>query len=132
MSTTSAPIPRLPLPSTGNLTPPLRTQIHQILLSTNAISTIHLALLQECQSSGWLEAIRRRALELLRSGECGSFEEVMDAVLREARGKNVNGVISNGTAVEEKTNVKIPETVTAEGVKIVKGVLEEMLDVGEE
>lgn len=94
----------------------------------------------------------------MRSGACASFEEVMDVVLREVRGRGqgpgqglglglgrngvgggevvVNGVGvgvgGSGNAEEEKTDVRVPESVVAEGVKIVRAVLEEVLDVPDE
>ncbi|MCJ1393535.1 hypothetical protein MMC18_006410 [Xylographa bjoerkii] len=136
---------RVPIPPGGTLTTPLRSQLNAALLSTSAIPTIHAALLHECQASGWLDLIKARVLDLLRSGECVSYGEVMAVVLREMKGngrmdgegsfavKKENGVNGVNGAGSGKGALRVPERVVEEGVRVVRGCLEEVVDIeGEE
>ncbi|MCJ1433289.1 hypothetical protein MMC27_002648 [Xylographa pallens] len=151
---------RIPLPPTGTLTPPLRSQLNAALLATTAIPTIHSTLLHECQASGWLDLIKARVLDLLRSGECATYGEVMAVVLQEMKGNSsgrgdgggafagggvkrenennnngaggvngVNGVNGGG----EGASLRVPERVVEVGVRVVRGFLDEVVDIeGEE
>ncbi|MCJ1247347.1 hypothetical protein MMC30_004561 [Trapelia coarctata] len=175
--TSPHPHPRIPIPPTYTLTPPLRHRLNSALLSLNAIPHLQAALTHEAQASGWLDAIRARVYELLRSGECTTYAEVMAAIMQEVKGakrgvvngvgntdgggnvgaNGVNGVgLGLGFAGEEKggsgsgsafTNgntgangngegrgrLAVPRRVVEAGVRIVRGVLEEVVEVtGEE
>ena len=75
----------VPFPPPSPLPPDLRQSLLSALLSTSAISRIHISLLSACQASGWLDAARARALQLTRNGESLSLDEVMDIMLKEAK-----------------------------------------------
>ena len=144
---------RITIPPQPRLNPALRTQINSALLSHNAIPALHASLLHECQASGWLEQIRARVLELLRNGECVTFGEVMQVVMEETKGGNAGGAFMtkekaeiNGINGKKEVNGKargresrgglmdlsVPAKVVEEGVKIVRGVLEQVVDIGED
>ena len=132
--------PTLPvsIPIQNPLPPSLLTTINTHLLThtPSTLTTLHNTLLHECQASGWLEAVRLRARELLRSGECASYEEVLWKIIAEAKGKKekekekdgVNGNGNGGGNNGNKTDVRIPEELVREGVRIVKGALEEIIE----
>ncbi|MCJ1413385.1 hypothetical protein MMC19_007490 [Ptychographa xylographoides] len=138
---------RISVPAAPTLDPSLRTKINSALLEKNAIPTIHASLLHECQASGWLDRIKARIYDLLRSGECASYGEVMAVVMGEMKGgerdrafevKRENGVKENGVngtgkangiSNEEGEGMRVPVRVVEEGVKIVRGVLDGVVDV---
>jgi len=165
---TRVQIPSRP-PST--LAPPLRSDINSALLTTGAIERIQTVLLHNLQATGWTANVRKFCLELLRSGECATYGEVMERVIQEARvggdladGRrdgeangvdgvdgldgldglghgvvdgNVNGEGVNGTNGEVKqkrvwVDVRIPEKVINEGVKVVREALEEVVEIIED
>ncbi|MCJ1446283.1 MAG: hypothetical protein MMC23_006788 [Stictis urceolatum] len=145
---TSTPL-TLPPPSSP-LTPHVRSQINTALLTSNSIPKIQAALLHECQASGFITALRARCLELLRSGECASYGELMGVVMQEVRGDNVgviggdsgggssgggikeNGVNGTGTGKKEEGRLRVPKRVVEEGVGVVKSALEGCVVFGEE
>ncbi len=64
-----------------------RDLIISALLSTSAVTEINTQLLTACQASGWADAVRQRTRQLLRSGECATYKEVMNVLRREALGE---------------------------------------------
>lgn len=70
-------------PPPSPLPPKARDLIISTLITTSAVKNLNSTLLATCQSTGWLDAVRQRALQLLRSGECTTFREVMDVLTRE-------------------------------------------------
>lgn len=137
----------VPIQSTSNLPPNLRSSINNALVSHNAIPAIQTALLNECQSSGFVTALRARVLELLRSGQCTSYGDIMATVMAELKanaiqdgsGPFVNGGTVmvgeeiNGSGTVDSGQLKVPARVIEEGVKVVRGALEGCVDiVGEE
>lgn len=84
-----APHPTISIPKINNspasLTPEIRSALLTALMAASAIPEIRTALLSSCQSTGWLDAVRERALQLLRSGECRSYRDLMDMLKEEVR-----------------------------------------------
>jgi hypothetical protein len=54
----------------------------------SSIPTIQHAFSSALQTSGWTERLNARVLELLRSGECLTYDEVIDQILVESRNDN--------------------------------------------
>ncbi|KAF2838053.1 hypothetical protein M501DRAFT_850530 [Patellaria atrata CBS 101060] len=125
------------IPPTHPLPPNLHTSLLSALLTAHSIPAIQSALLTSLSQTGWTTNIRAYILELLRSGECGSYNELMAKVLEEAVGKQsedmngkegrVNGV-GNGEA-EGETGIRIPEKAVQAGIKAVRQELEKVCDV---
>jgi hypothetical protein len=117
----------------GGLTPTLKSNINNALIAHNAIPKIHAALLHECQASGFTASLRARALELLRSGECNKFGEVLDRIMLELKPDSENGRGSvNGNSKgngDNNTRLKIPDTVVKEGVRIVREAIDPVISV---
>ncbi|KAI9875395.1 MAG: hypothetical protein M1830_008532 [Pleopsidium flavum] len=138
-----SPLPTSPLPTA------LRSEINSALLQTGSIQRIQTTLLHQLQASGWTENVRSFCLELLRSGECASWGEVMGRVLRDAGvgriggeeeeegkegvgngGVNGDGANEEGAARKKaKLDVRIPEKVINEGIKVVREALEEVVEI---
>lgn len=57
------------------------------LSSTTKLEDLHTSLLHSLSAAGWTERVRLLALELLRSGQCTRFEQVVDTVVRLATTK---------------------------------------------
>ena len=144
---------RISVPAQPIINPTLRSQINHALLSHNAIPALQASLLHECQASGWLEQVRARVLELLRNGECTTFGEVMLVIMEEVKGGNADAAFSkkertqaNGVNGRKEINVeamsrgrnsegrdlRVPNKVIEEGVKIVRGVLDQVVDIGDD
>ncbi|KAI9741996.1 MAG: hypothetical protein M1834_000385 [Cirrosporium novae-zelandiae] len=140
--------PSIPLPASSSfpqgtsLPPALRTQLNTALLTTHTIDTLQITLLTSLQQTGWAERVRARALQLLRSGECTNYGEVMSRVCEEVRGEldgtgsqmkqrrqsmNGNGGENNNSS--GKVDIKIPEKVVKDGIRVVKEALEEVVDI---
>lgn len=159
-----APHHTIPIPSINksrppSLTPEIRSALLTALMSSSAIPKIHTTLLSSCQSTGWLDAVRERALQLLRSGECTSYREIMAVLRDEVRaplpqaneaggggggqedGNNAGerGRVrrrKGGREEEEEEeeeyrviNVRIPAKVYNDGVRAVRKALEAVVDV---
>ena len=150
------------------LSQPLRTDITNALLATSTIPTLQTMLLAECHEIGWLDTVRERALQLIRTGECVTYGEVMGKVVGEAKvwgtaderdGKLVNGIqhsatgksgverngaaknginsaIKNGVGKEvgkdTKADVRVPDKVVREGVRVVKAALDKVVKIEEQ
>lgn len=163
---TPSPAQRItvPLPSTAPLPPRLRSAINAALVAHNVIPGIQAALLHECQVSGFVAALRARALELLRAGECAGYAEVMATVVGEVRASNeralttgkvgVNGAVGRAQKGKDEgedededeeeedgedeagfgsgsgAGLQVPERVVREGIRVVKGALEGVVDIG--
>ncbi len=123
---------------------PLPPTLHSTLLSAllaqpTAVPRIQATIAHELSAAGWTSALRTRVAQLLRSGECTTYEEVMARVLAEARGEKVGGGANginghagtNGEVDGEggKVEIKIPEKAVREGVRAVRRELEAVCEV---
>ncbi|KAI9713114.1 MAG: hypothetical protein M1820_001099 [Bogoriella megaspora] len=126
--------------------PALQSDIASALLASKGIHRIQATLLHSLQSTGWADNLRTYCLDLLRSGECATYDELMARIIKDSRpglssdGKVTNGV--NGTAKGgdgdghvggarsvEEGGIQIPERTIKEGLKVVKKELEEVCEV---
>lgn len=128
--------------------PALQSDIASALVASRGIQRIEAVLRHSLQASGWTDNLRAYCLDLLRSGECSTYDELMARIVKDARpgakgegdGKATDGV--NGSAVNGETDghvggprsveeggVQIPQSAVKEGLKIVRSELEEVCDV---
>jgi len=77
--------------------------------------------------------MRSYIVQLMRSGECTKYDDLMDKVLEESmkgimadKGK-ANGATTNGKLASG--DLKIPENAIKEGIKVVKKELEKICEV---
>lgn len=131
-----APSVSVPSRPSGFLEPHLRNALISAMLSTRAIQDLDKTLLASCQVSGWLDAVRDRAIQLLHSGECKTYGEVMASLKEESRGrwteKTGTGRLANGSysfanGGSKKVDVTVPKTVIEEGRKAVKMALDRVV-----
>ena len=138
MASAAAASQRVSVPSShasAPLSQSLRSSINAALVANNAVPAIQSALLHECQASGFTAAIRTRAIDLLRSGTCSTYAEVMHEIMTEIKNTTsaeapggaaqTNG--ENGTDGERR--LKVPRKVVEEGVKVVRAALESCVDI---
>ncbi|EON70038.1 hypothetical protein W97_09306 [Coniosporium apollinis CBS 100218] len=131
---------KITLPATS--TPvPLPPTLHSTLLSAllaqpAAVPRIQSAISHELAAAGWTTALRTRIAQLLRNGDCATYEELMARVLREARGDaggqngfNGHGGENGDGEAGERVEIKIPEKAVKEGVKAVRRELEAVCEV---
>jgi hypothetical protein len=124
------------------MTARLQNMLYSALHTSSSLPRIQQTLNHELSAAGWTNNLRIYVLQLLRSGECTTYDEVMERVLKEARGeprgtKAINGAHSNGTngitseagkSVEEG-GIRIPENAVKEGIKAVKKELQKACDI---
>ncbi|KAL9622196.1 MAG: hypothetical protein Q9160_003379 [Pyrenula sp. 1 TL-2023] len=82
---------------------------------------------------GWKDRVRELSLELLRSGECQTYEQVMAEVVRRAGGgawgkEDADSKRIGGDRIDE-IDVKVPKVAVEKGVKYVKASLRGAVEV---
>ncbi|KKY15993.1 hypothetical protein UCDDS831_g07377 [Diplodia seriata] len=95
--------------TTSALTSSQTAQLTAALFSANSIPRIQAALQHSLQETGWTHALRAHVLNLLRSGECGSYDELMARVLEDTRqaagdGDGNNNNKDDGGGDKKETN----------------------------
>ena len=104
------------VPSTNppKLSQDLQDDLTTALLSSGAIPRISQSMTHELQLAGWTTNLREYVQQLLRSGECTTYNEIMARVLAEVRSSpNTNGPTSNGINGKKKTAHGIAATNSA-------------------
>jgi len=131
----------------------LRHDLQSALARERAVPVILQALNTECQKAGWHDAVKARIMQMLKSGNYETRQEVVRAIVREARGlpeeeeeekeeedgfggmKDKGRVddAGNGTegfgGGEVPIDIKIPKKATMEGVKVVRDALEKVVEI---
>ncbi|MCJ1466568.1 hypothetical protein MMC07_005188 [Pseudocyphellaria aurata] len=137
-----APSVSVPSRPSRSLEPHLRSALISKLLSTSALQDLNNTLLASCQASGWLDAVRDRAIQLLHSGECHTYGQVMASLQKESKGRSTGNTVAGRLAKgsytlanggSKKVDVAIPKTVVEEGRKAVKMALDRIVvieDIG--
>lgn len=142
--------------TTSALTSSQTAQITAALFSANSIPRIQAALQHSLQESGWTHALRAHILNLLRSGECASYDELMARVLEDTRQqqgggedesnndtakkeKQQNGHAANGEAksgggaetgaARSAESIRIPDKAVKEGIKAVRKEVEAVCEI---
>ncbi|KAF2396871.1 hypothetical protein EJ06DRAFT_533595 [Trichodelitschia bisporula] len=137
----------LPRPSRqgGNTSAPhVQSTIMKALLQSDSVPVIEHAIMHELAASGWSSNLRAYVQALVRSGECRSYEEIMQRVLAAIHvdteskkdipnGKNANGTtelsgVGGGDPLDPR-NIRVPERVVQEGVKVIRGELDKVCTV---
>ncbi|KAL1637032.1 hypothetical protein SLS58_009472 [Diplodia intermedia] len=90
--------------TTSALTSSQTAQLTAALFSANSIPRIQAALQHSLQETGWTHALRAHVLNLLRSGECGSYDELMARVLEDTR--QAGGADGDGNGNNNKDDDK--------------------------
>jgi hypothetical protein len=117
-----------------------RNELYSSLLSGTGILNIESTLSHELQRSGWVDNLRQYMMQLLRSGEATSVDELMAKVSEKMKadrghvnGNGVNGVNgvngTNGHSADEDVDLKIPERAIREGAKTIRKELEKVCDI---
>ena len=134
----------IPTPLPTPLSPPLLTSLTNALLTANAITPILRTLTTECQKAKWQDAVKARIMQMLKNEEYVDRAEMLRVLVREARGLEEEGeedneredegddgqkVTRNENGGEGRIDVRVPEKAVSEGAKIVKGVLEKVVEV---
>ena len=124
----------------SNMDPELRTTINELLLSNNCIPQIHATLLHEAQASGFVEQIRNRAHDLLRTGKATTFTECMEQIMAHVKieGIDADATSTNGAskdaskATEHAEKLVVPRSVVKEGFDAIAKQLDPYLGFGDQ
>ena len=105
----------------------LQNQITAGLVINGAIPTIQSTLLHELQASGWTANLRTFLTQLMRSGECTRYDDLMDRVLEEAL-KGIHGEGKAASADSDEVDIRMPESAVKAGIKVVRKELEKICE----
>ncbi|KAK0507920.1 hypothetical protein JMJ35_009809 [Cladonia borealis] len=140
------PQPKVPIPTPlpTPLPAPLLTTLTTALLTANAIPPILRTLTLECQKAKWQDAVKARIMQMLKDEGYVDKAEMLRVLVREARGLEEEGEgegdddggdggvqkgRKDGKGGEGRIDVRVPEKAVSEGVKVVKGYLEKVVEV---
>jgi hypothetical protein len=130
----------LPRDTSTTSTSPLSPSIINTLTtalgnSPTAIPTIETSLSEALSASGWTTNLRTYIQNLIRSGECATYNEVLAKVLGEVKVEGQGGEKRNGAGVngvkdgEEKVDLGVKESVVREGASVIRRELEKVCTV---
>ena len=102
--------------------PATQTQLTTALVDAGSIQTIQTALLHELQASGWATNLKNHVTQLMRSGECTKYDDLMDRILEEA-------LADSGAAKDGNASLAIPDQAITQAVKVVKKELDKICQV---
>ena len=111
---------------------PIHDALATALLENRAIPRIEGVLSQSLAETGWSDKLRAYIQRLIRTGEAHTHDEIMVKVEAAIRGGSIpaegetNG---NGVDAAEKPDLKIPEKVVRDGVKVVRQELEKVVTI---
>jgi hypothetical protein len=140
MSTTNTPskpkihtsdLPRSLSPSPSKPSKPLAPSIHNNLTAAllnsshnpngSSIPAIEKTLTEELSKAGWTTALRSHVQNLVRSGECSSYGEIMKRVLLDIKVPEEKDEGEDG-----KKGLVVPDSVVREGIKVIRKELEKV------
>ncbi|KAI4729651.1 hypothetical protein E4T49_02392 [Aureobasidium sp. EXF-10728] len=103
--------------------PATQTQLTTALVDHGSIATIQTAILHELQASGWATNLKNHVTQLMRSGECTKYDDLMDRILEEA--------LADPTAAKDSDHpsLAIPDQAITQAVKVVKKELDKICQV---
>ncbi|KAJ5953308.1 hypothetical protein N7454_000204 [Penicillium verhagenii] len=147
----------------------LESDLLSKLSTTSALENLQESLLGSLHRVGWTEQVANLTTELIRTGRCKTFEDLIEAVMASAEGRShpalgakkyppLGDASANGSTKEGKANgtkkgnsdknseilpfdpikfieevdVRVPEAVVAEGVRGLRDILREMVDLEDE
>ncbi|QDS77221.1 hypothetical protein FKW77_002927 [Venturia effusa] len=128
-------LPRSLSPTPSTQSKPLPPSMNQVLTAAllqsqhnpnhSSIPTIERVLTEELAKAGWTNALRSHVQNLVRSGECSSYGEIMKRVLLDIRvpeGKEDK----KEEGEEAKKSLAVPQSVVDEGIKVIRRELEKV------
>lgn len=92
------------------------------LVANGSIPTIQETLGNELQRTGWSANLRAYVTQLMRSGECTNYDELMAKVLQQAQ----------VGAEDNDAGLKIPDSVNDKGLKVVMKEIKKVADVDDD
>jgi hypothetical protein len=141
MSTTNTPakpkihtsdLPRSLSPSSDkpskNLSSSLHNNLTSALLTGASVPMIEKALTEELSKVGWTMTLRAHVQNLVRSGECSNYSEVMTRVLGDIKVGEGGAKEKNGDEGDDgkASGLAVPENVVREAVKVIRKELEKV------
>lgn len=106
--------------------PATQTQLTTALVDHGSIPIIQNALLHELQASGWTQNLRNHVTQLMRSGECTKYDDLMDRILDQALADLDADKLAGG---DDEASLAIPARAITQAVKVVKKELDKICQV---
>lgn len=103
--------------------PATQTQLTTALVDGGSIPIIQNALLHELQASGWSTNLKNHVTQLMRSGECTKYDDLMERILQEALADPDTAKGSN------HPSLAIPDQAITQAVKVVKKELDKICQI---
>ena len=120
----------------------LRRDLQNALTRENAVPLISTALHGECEKAGWQDALKARVMQLLKSGEFENRQELVRAIVSEARDLSAeeeeDGEVQFSRKAsakkaaergEKSVDIRIPQKAIAEGVAAVRNTLVKVVEI---
>jgi len=114
------------------MSPQLHDTLSNALLEAHSVPAIEAVLSHELAQSGWTNELRAYIQKLVRSGECTNYQQILKRVMATVTTGKEGGdgeKEKNGDGGEAKAELRIPEKVVREGVKVVRKELERVVTV---
>jgi hypothetical protein len=136
--TTTVHTSDLPRDTSSTSRSPIPLSVHNSLSSAlsaspTSIQTIERTLSEALSASGWTTNLRTYIQNLLRSGECSTYNEVILRVIKEVKvegsGADKRNGVNGTTGDDGKVDLTVKEAVVKEGVAVVKKELEKVCTV---
>jgi hypothetical protein len=116
------------------MSPQLHDTLSNALLEAHSIPAIEKVLSQSLAEAGWTTELRNYIQKLVRSGECTNYQQILKKVMgavttgKEAPATTAANGVTNGED-KEAGDLRIPEKVVRDGVKVVRKELERVVTV---
>lgn len=104
--------------------PATQSQLTTALVDHGSIPIIQNALLHELQASGWSQNLRNHVTQLMRSGECTKYDDLMDRILDQA----LSGLDADSSDTDA-ASLAIPPQAITQAIKVVKKELDKICQV---
>jgi hypothetical protein len=105
------------------MSPALHDTLSTALLEGGSIPAIEQALKQSLAESGWTTELRAYIANIVRSGEATNYQDILKKVMSEVTAGH------SGERNGKAGDLKIPEKVVRDGVKVVRKELEKVVSV---
>jgi hypothetical protein len=110
--------------------PHIHEALSTALLESRSIPAIERVLSQSLAESGWTTELRAYIQRLVRSGECTNYQQIVKRVMGAVVAEGEGGEEGKGRKGErEREELRVPEKVVKDGVRVVRGELEKVVTV---
>jgi len=127
------PTSTLPTTTSPTVPPALHNALLSALLHSGSTDRIKTTIADNLSAAGWTENLRTFIQELLRSGECTTYNEILARVMEEVglpqRENGANGHGASKAKSVDENNLRIPDNVVKQSIGVVRGEIEKVAEI---